>query len=72
MLTQGKFDLTATVTHQALVGRSVKGNGYVVLVTLNGYRSTAPTTPIQSNLEVTVVRQGGTFLADNVKNVAVS
>lgn len=72
-LTTGKFDLTARITHEALVGPA--GNGaksYVVLVTINGYKSTTPDVPTQQNLQVTVVKTGGTWLASDVQNVAIS
>ncbi|MBE7188179.1 hypothetical protein [Jatrophihabitans endophyticus] len=72
VLTAGKFDLSAQVTHSALVGPSAKGDGYVVLVTLAGYKSTAPNTPVQSDLQVTVVRHGSSYLASDVTNIGVS
>lgn len=72
VLTQGKFDLTAQVSHSALVGPDAKGDGYVVLVTLSGYKSTAPNTPVQSDLQVTVVRSGSKYLVQQLTNVAIS
>lgn len=73
-ITQGKFDLYGRLTHKALEGpvSSGKAKGYVVLVTINGYRSTAPDTPIQQNLEVTVVEKDGKWLADDVTNIGVT
>ena len=73
-MTKGKFDLTGRVTHKALVGpvTSGKAKGYVVLVTVNGYRSTSPEVPIQQNLEVTVLKQGKKWLAADVQNIGVS
>jgi hypothetical protein len=73
-MTKGKFDLTGKVTHKALEGpvTSGKTKGYVVLVTINGFRSTAKTSPIQQNLEVTVIRSGGRWLASDVRNIGVS
>lgn len=73
-MTKGKFDLTGKVTHKALEGpvASKKTTGYVVLVTVNGYRSTSPDVPVQQNLEVTVVKQGGRWVASDVQNIGVS
>jgi hypothetical protein len=73
-MTQGKFDLYGRLTHKALEGpvQSSKQKGYVVLVTINGYRSLAPNTPIQQNLEVTVINVNGKWLANDVTNVGVT
>ncbi|HKC26457.1 MAG TPA: hypothetical protein VKB75_00460 [Jatrophihabitans sp.] len=73
-MTQGKFDLYGRLTHKALEGpvQSAKQSGYVVLVTINGYRSAAPNTPIQQNLEVTVLNVKGKWLASDVTNIGVS
>jgi hypothetical protein len=77
-LTAGKFDLSATATQTALVGPAEKGSkdSFVVLVVLNGFRSTQKDIPIPQNLEVTVVRTkvGSTYrwLANDVTNVAIS
>ena len=72
-LTKGKFDLTARVTHQALVGPSGKSRkSYDVLVSINGYKSTTPDVPTQQNLQVTVTKVGGDWLASNVQSSAVS
>jgi hypothetical protein len=72
-MTKGKFDLVGKVTHKALEGPvgSGKKAGYVVLVTVNGYRSTAMSQPVQQTLEVTVIRAGGKWLANDVKNIGV-
>lgn len=73
-ITQGKFDLYGRLTHKAL-SDSVDSNGqhgYVVLVTINGYRSTAPETPIQQNLAVTVVDVKGKWLASDVTNIGIT
>jgi hypothetical protein len=73
-MTKGKFDLSGKVTHKALQGpvASGKQQGYSVLVTINGYRSTAPDVPLQQNLEVTVIRQGKRWVAADVQNIGVS
>ena len=72
-LTKGKFDLSARVTHEALVGPTGKGNNsYQVLVTVNGYKSTTPDVPTQQNLQVTVGKTKGTWLVSSVSNVTVS
>lgn len=73
-LTAGKFDLTARATHSGLVGPSSsnKTNGYVVLVTVNGYKSTEPVVPNVQNLKVTVVQVKGKWLANDVTLVGVS
>lgn len=71
-LTTNKFDLTSKVTHEALVGPNAKGNGYVVLVTVDGYKSSAPNTPVQSNLQVTVVRSGTSYLVSDLHSIGVA
>ncbi|WP_375502965.1 hypothetical protein [uncultured Jatrophihabitans sp.] len=70
-ITKGKFDLTARVTHQALVGASGK-NTIVVLISINGYKSTAPDVPTQQNLQVTMTKVGSRWLASNVQTPGVS
>jgi hypothetical protein len=72
-MTDGKFDLSGRATHKAL-SDSVQANGthgYVVLVTINGYRSTAPDSPIQQNMAVTVIDVNGKWLASQVLNIGV-
>jgi hypothetical protein len=73
-MTKGKFDLVGKVTHKALEGPADSGKtiGYVVLVTVNGYRSTTLDQPVQQSLEVTVVRSKGKWLASFVKNIGVN
>lgn len=72
-MTKGKFDLVAKVTNQALEGPTTKGgNGYIVLITINGYQSTQPTFPNQQSLRVTVVDVKGKWLVADVQNVSVS
>ncbi|WP_375480846.1 hypothetical protein [uncultured Jatrophihabitans sp.] len=69
-LTTGKFDLGATVTHQALEGPIEKGgNGYLVLVTVNAYRSTTTTAPVSQDLEITMVETAGKWLASDVQSI---
>lgn len=72
-MTKGKFDLTGKVTHKALEGPAGSGKrqGYVVLVTINGYRSSAPDQPVQQSLEVTVVNVDGKWLASDVTNIGI-
>jgi hypothetical protein len=72
-MTQGKFDLYGRLTHKAL-SDTVDANGthgYVVLVTLNGYRTTAPDQPIQQDMAVTVINVKGKWLASQVQNIGV-
>jgi len=71
---KGKFDLSGKITHKALEGPVASGRtrGYTVLVTVEGFRSTAPDTPLQQNLEVTVIRQGKRWLASDVNNIGIS
>jgi hypothetical protein len=72
-MNQGKFDLYGRLTHKAL-SDTVEANGthgYVVLVTLNGYRTTAPDQPIQQNMAVTVIDVNGKWLASQVQNIGV-
>lgn len=70
-LVTGKFDLSARITHSALVGPAGQ-NAYVVLVTVNGYKSTTPEVPTQQNLQVTVQKVKGSWLASDVRNVGIS
>lgn len=73
-MTKGKFDLTGRVTHKALEGpaKSGKLSGYVVLVTLNGYRSSALNTPVQQSLALTVLDVKGKWLVAGVTNIGVT
>ena len=73
-ITDGKFDLYARLTHKALSDTVDKNNthGYVVLVTINGYRSTAPDQPIQQNLAVTEINVNGKWLASDVTNIGLT
>lgn len=73
-MTKGKFDLSGKITHKALEGPvgSGKTRGYSVLVTVEGYRSTAVDTPLQQNLEVTVIRRGDRWVASDINNIGVS
>lgn len=73
-MTKGKFDLSAQVTHKALVGpvSSGKQRGYEVIVTINGYRSTAMDAPSPNNLDVTVVRSGGKWLLAGITNIGTT
>jgi hypothetical protein len=62
------------VTHKALsdtVEQSGK-SGYVVLIVLNGYRSTAPQVPIQQNMAVTEINVNGKWLAYQVANIGIA
>lgn len=70
-LTQGKFDLSAKVQHTALVGPTDRGNGYVVLVTVYGYKSTSLDVPIPQNLSITVLNVNGKWLASDFALVGV-
>jgi hypothetical protein len=72
-LTSNKFDLSATVTHTALEGpiTSGKARGYTVLVTLNGYKSTQPDNPTQSQVAVTVQRVGTHWLVSDIRNIGI-
>ena len=73
VITKGKFDLTARVTHQALVGPSGKGGkSYDVLISLNGYKSTTPDVPTQQNVIITVTKVGSSWLASNLQSSALS
>lgn len=72
-ITDGKFDLSGRITHQALSDSvDARGtHGYVVLVTINGYRSTSPNSPIQQSLAVTVLDVNGKWLASDVTSIGV-
>jgi hypothetical protein len=75
-ITEGKFDLFGKVTHKALSdavpATDDHGPGYVVLVSINGFRSTNPTVPIPQNLAVTVVDVDGKWLAADVTYIGIS
>ena len=73
-MTKGKFDLVGKVTHKALEGPAGSGKtkGYVVLVTVNGYQSTAKAQVVQQTLAVTMVQSGTKWLASDVTNIGVS
>jgi hypothetical protein len=71
-MTTNKFDLSAKVQHTALVGPTDRGNGYMVLVTVYGYRSTQLDVPIPQNLSLTVLNVNGKWLASNLTFVAVT
>lgn len=71
-MTLGKFDLGADITNQALEAPAQgKTTGYLVLVTLNAYRSTTKTQPLQQNLEVTVLKVKDKWLASDVQNIGL-
>jgi hypothetical protein len=73
-ITAGKFDLFGKVSHKALAD-TVSNNdqhGYVVLVSINGYRSNNPTLPIPQNLAVTVINVNGKWLAADVTYIGIS
>jgi hypothetical protein len=72
-ITKYKFDLSARVTHTALEApvSSGKRPGYTVLVTLNGYQSTNPTNPRQSQVAVTVQRVNGKWLVSDNESIGV-
>ncbi len=69
-LVAGKYDIGATVTHTALEGPTVKGaKGYIAIVSLEGFRSTAKQATVPNDLEVTVVRSHGKWLAIDVSAI---
>lgn len=72
-MTQGKFDLYGRLTHKALEERDESGGktSYVVMVTLNGFKSISPSSPTPQNLAVTVVDVHGKWLASDVKYIGV-
>jgi hypothetical protein len=72
-INDGKFDMSATVTHTALEG-SITGtpHAYTVLVTLNGYRSVAPNQPTPSQLALTIRQVKGKWLVSDIENIGVS
>lgn len=69
-LTQGKFDTSAQVVNQALVGS--QGNKFIVLIVVNGYQSTTPSTPVPSHLEITMQLVKGKYLASDFTPIEVS
>ncbi|GAB2484783.1 hypothetical protein [Jatrophihabitans fulvus] len=74
-LVDGKFDLVAKVLHTALVGPVDDDDvdGYLVLVSFNGYRSDQLVVPsAQQNTLVTVVKKKGKWLAADLKNIGVT
>jgi nitrogen fixation protein len=72
-ITNGKFDMSATVTHVALEEpvKSGKRSGYVVLVTINGYQTNAPNVPRQSQLALTVEKISNKWLVSEVTSIGV-
>jgi hypothetical protein len=74
VITQGKFDMSAKVTRAALEGRPDKatGDSYLVLVTLNGYQSSAQDQPVPSQLELTMQKVKDVWLANNIVSVGLS
>jgi hypothetical protein len=70
-MTDGKFDLSAKVQRVALGDRIDSGthHGYVVLVTMYGYKSNAPSAPKYSQLAVTVESVNGKWLVSNIESV---
>ncbi|HZC70525.1 MAG TPA: hypothetical protein VE442_07525 [Jatrophihabitans sp.] len=73
-ITNGKFDMSAKVTNVALedVVNSGGHHGYVVLVTMNGFRTTAPDIPTPSELALTVEDVDGKWLVSDVESVGVT
>ena len=69
-LTQGKFDTSAQVVNQALVGS--QGHSFVVLIIVDGYQSTAPSTPVPSHLQITMQLVKGKYLASDFKSIEIS
>jgi hypothetical protein len=57
-----------------LVGPVAKGGvkGYVVLVTIEGFRSSQANLPTPQNLQATVVRSKGKWLVNDVTAIGVS
>lgn len=71
-INDGKFDMSATVTHTALEGPISKiAHAYTVLVTLNGFQSNAPNQPRQSQLALTVKLVKGKWLVSDIENIGV-
>jgi hypothetical protein len=73
-LTTGKFDTGSDVTNTALQGPSDKskpGKGYIVLVSVDAYRSTDRAQTVPSNLAVEVVDVKGKWLLDDVESVGI-
>ena len=76
-LTKGKFDLYAKVQHSALVGPVAptpakdRTEGFVVLVALYGYTTSSPQTPNPQNLQVTVEKIKGKWLASDVTSIGI-
>lgn len=71
---QGKFDLSAKITHVALIGRvdTDKVQGYDVLVSFNGFRSTQQNLPTQQNLRVTMQNKDGKWLIADLTSIGAS
>jgi hypothetical protein len=73
-ITKGKFDLSARVDRAALEGRPDKPahDAYLVLVSLQGYQSSAPGIAIPSYLEVTVEKISGKWLVSDIRNIGIT
>jgi Mce-associated membrane protein len=73
-ITQGKFDMSATVSLAAVEGRpdTAKGDSYQVLVTLNGYRSDAKDQATPSQLELTVQKVKSKWLVSDIASIGLT
>jgi hypothetical protein len=71
-MTRGKFDLKADVVRSAF--ESEDGGAVLLLVTVNGSRvgdTGQASVPSTQRLELTMVRQGGKWLASNLLSVGI-
>jgi len=73
-MTQGKFDLKATVGASAYAGKTDDGKSTLVLVTLNAFKvadsSTGSTASVQ-RFQMTMVKVGKSWLASNLAAVGI-
>ncbi|WP_375484242.1 hypothetical protein [uncultured Jatrophihabitans sp.] len=69
MLAAAKSDASATIDHASLEGPAGKGGGYVVLVSLDGFHTNAKTQTVPTDLELTVVPKGKTWLVSDVQSL---
>jgi hypothetical protein len=70
---QAKIDTKAQIAHTALAGPTDKGNGYVVLVTVLGYKlsGTSESLPATQRLQLTMVNVGGKWLATDLQQLGL-
>jgi len=73
-MTDGKFDLKATVGSSAYVSKTDDGKGTLVLVTLNAFKvadATSGSSATVQRVELTMIKVGNSWLASNLSAVGI-